>query len=439
MERRPQYRLTANQQRVLDRLVLLAQQSDSPNAVDESDIDNPNAADEPDEYDEGEDSGSDEPQAGPELQPIERECLRFCLALLDHHVHSGHYHSAVVSALAVLGIDTEQSTWLPAEGYTTKLSAVVKLARMMVILEVYDSVPDPEHSAIVGPVGRKMERFMMMSQPTPMKWIFMTRTYGLKIRYSTTAPGTVQWHRGNRVQYRGIKFSVQQLQSWVSGLTEECRRIMSRDLGFEDEHHPIPPIPWDTLTDNPSVYKPGYSFIHDDRNQFPVDGSRWLFDRVINEEDIRAGFVQDADSEPLDWCRDRVARYMQAVRRLKEKLAILIHISAGQPARAPELLSIRYENTRTGGRRNVFIEDGKIVLVTAYHKGYNFGGNTKIIHRYLSREVGEIVVRYLWLIQPFQRQLEVAIDQKTYGRGYLWERGMEDSKWTEERIGRLMV
>ena len=110
MERRPQYRLTANQQRVLDRLVLLAQQSDSPNAVDESDIDNPNAADEPDECDEGEDSGSDEPQAGPELQPIERECLRFCLALLDHHVHSGHYYSAVVSALAVLGIDTEQST-----------------------------------------------------------------------------------------------------------------------------------------------------------------------------------------------------------------------------------------------------------------------------------------------------------------------------------------
>jgi hypothetical protein len=167
MERRPPYRLTAKQQQVFDRVVLLAQQCDRPSAVDESGIDDPNAADEPVDDDEGEDSGYDEPPAGPELQPIERECLRLCLALLDHQVHSGHYHSVVVSALAVLGIDTEQSTWLPAEGYTTKLSAVVKLARMMMVLEVYDGVPDPEHSAIVGPVGRQMERFMMMSQPTP--------------------------------------------------------------------------------------------------------------------------------------------------------------------------------------------------------------------------------------------------------------------------------
>jgi superfamily II DNA helicase RecQ len=129
---------------------------------------------------------------------------------------------------------------------------------------------------------------------------------------------------------------------------------------------------------------------------------------------------------------------MKAIKRFKEKLAVLIQISAGQPARAPELLSIRHYNTRSGGRRNIFIEDGKVVLVAAYHKGYNLGGNTKIIHRYLPQEVGELVVRYLWLVEPFQRQLEVAIEGKSYGRGYLWERGMDDKKWTSERIGRLM-
>ena len=107
---------------------------------------------------------------------------------------------------------------------------------------------------------------------------------------------------------------------------------------------------------------------------------------------------------------------------------MLIHISAGQPARGPELLSIRHRNTRNGGRRNIFIEDGQVVFVTAYHKGYNLGGNTKIIHRYLPQEVGELVVRYLWLVEPFQRQLEVAIEGKPYGRGYLWERGMDDEK-----------
>jgi sulfur relay (sulfurtransferase) DsrC/TusE family protein len=40
----------------------------------------------------------------------------------------------------------------------------------------------------------------------------------------------------------------------------------------------------------------------------------------------------------------------------------------------------------------VFIEDGMVVFVTQYYKGYNVSSNVKIIHRYLPREVGELVV-----------------------------------------------
>ena len=98
----------------------------------------------------------------------------------------------------------------------------------------------------------------------------------MKIRYSTTAPGTIQWHRGNRVQYRGTVFSVAQLQSWVHGLGEECRRLMAENLLMfgVDDREAIPPIPWETLYDNPSIHPPGYNFIHDERNTFPVDGAQ---------------------------------------------------------------------------------------------------------------------------------------------------------------------
>ena len=433
IENRPQYQLTPDQQRELEGLIHLAQQAEDDEAIG-SEIE--------DERDENNDNDNryNEPQGAPELTPIQRQCLRLCISLLDHQVHSSHYHNAVVSALAVLGVDTEHLTWLPAENYTPKLSAVVKLARIMVVLETYDSVPNPEEAAMVKLVGQKVERYMMMTKPTPMKWIFMIRTYGMKIRYSTTAPGTVQWHRGKRVQYRGTVFSISQLQSWAHGLGEECRRLMAEELLIfrGDDRHPIPQIPWDTLLDNPSIHKPGYNFIHDERNSWPVDGGQWLFQRVMNQ-DVQAEFVQDrAPDDPFVWKRARITQYMKAIKRFKEKLAVLIQISAGQPARAPELLSIRHHNTRSGGRRNIFIEDGKVVLVAAYHKGYNLGGNTKIIHRYLPQEVGELVVRYLWLVEPFQRQLEVAIEGKSYGRGYLWERGMDDQKWTSERIGRLM-
>ena len=33
-----------------------------------------------------------------------------------------------------------------------------------------------------------------------------------------------------------------------------------------------------------------------------------------------------------------------------------------------------------------------VVFAMRYHKGYNVSGDVKIIHRYLPREVGELVV-----------------------------------------------
>jgi hypothetical protein len=69
-----------------------------------------------------------------------------------------------------------------------------------------------------------------------------------------------------------------------------------------------------------------------------------------------------------------------------------MHMTGGQPARSPEILSVRHCDTVQGGYRNLFIEDGMVVFVTRYHKGYEVKGDVKIIYRYLPREVGELVV-----------------------------------------------
>jgi hypothetical protein len=40
----------------------------------------------------------------------------------------------------------------------------------------------------------------------------------------------------------------------------------------------------------------------------------------------------------------------------------------------------------------MFIEDGMVALVMQYHKGYQLSGDIKIIHQYLPREVGELLI-----------------------------------------------
>ncbi|KAG9375596.1 hypothetical protein A1F94_013806 [Pyrenophora tritici-repentis] len=148
----------------------------------------------------------------------------------------------------------------------------------------------------------------------------------------------------------------------------------------------------------------------------PVNGERWLFERVGESASIG------------------VERYMDRVVEFREKLAVLMHITGGQPARGPELLSVRHSNTVQGGHRNIFIEDGMVVFVTRYHKGYKVSGDVKIIHRYLPREVGELVVWYMWLVLPFQQRLEALVWEKEAVSSHMWPADPSGRKWTTDRL-----
>ena len=59
---------------------------------------------------------------------------------------------------------------------------------------------------------------------------------------------------------------------------------------------------------------------------------------------------------------------------------MLTHITARQPARGLEIISIWHSNTVKGRHRNIFIKDSIVIFVTRYHKGYSVSSNVKIIY-----------------------------------------------------------
>jgi hypothetical protein len=116
--------------------------------------------------------------------------------------------------------------------------------------------------------------------------------------------------------------------------------------------------------------------------------------------------------------RQEVERYMDRVIAFREKWIVWMHITGGQPARGPEIISVRHSNTVKGGHRNIFIEDGIVVFATRYRKGYNVSGDVKIIHQYLPREVGELLVYYIRLAISQVTQFELTeLTAKTQFRG----------------------
>lgn len=46
-----------------------------------------------------------------------------------------------------------------------------------------------------------------------------------------------------------------------------------------------------------------------------------------------------------------------------------------------------------------------VTFVMAYYKGFHASNDVKIIHWYMLREVGELVVWYIWLVMLFINQL----------------------------------
>jgi hypothetical protein len=94
-------------------------------------------------------------------------------------------------------------------------------------------------------------------------------------------------------------------------------------------------------------------------------------------------------------------------------------------------VTVKHSNSANGDSRGIFIEDGLVVFVTKYHKNVGQTGKGKVIHRYVPREVGELVVLYLWFAYPFWRQIEGAVQGKAVDvSAYVWEPEPEQ-KWQQ--------
>ena len=254
-----------------------------------------------------------------------------------------------------------------------------------------------------------VQRFMVRGQHGPVEVLLDWRTFGLKIHYNTTAPGHVTWMGQERLLYKEMNFTISEFRGMIHGVVAAARELMA-GLLYQPNQDQWPAIPWDQLFDNPTEGTPSWSFLQDQRTRRPVAGHHWLVDRIAQEPAVARALTTQGEVS-----RSKVQKYFQQVARFKEKLAVAVHLTSGAPARAPELLSIQHVNTDTNLRRNIYVKDGMVVFVTAYHKGFHASNDVKIIHRYLPREVGELVVWYLWLVLPFIRQLAATWQQLAAG------------------------
>jgi hypothetical protein len=441
----PPYRFNRRQFAAFDKLIAAAERLAGGEACeDESDVES--VSESGSEVRRPEEAAHQSPREPSRPQPmseIQKACLMFCVELLNQRIHNREYDMALICATAVLGVHPTQGGFRDPESYPPILSAIIKVAHFMIVQQAEQLTRPEEGSEFFSPcsspcefedsgyesngsdeddirrshrrkrnhrqssfqwVHRMMNEFMVRGTGSPTQWMLDLRTYGLKIHYNTTAVGHVNWKDKYVLEYKTLRFSMDQFRGMVHDLTTAARQSLFEDVLLVSGRDEIPSVPWDSLHDDPTNGEMGWNFMHDQRSRFPVDGRDWLFRRIQGHHKLRDRFVRADAATGID--RERMRDYMRKVARFRGLLLILMHITGGAPARGTEILSVRHRNTVQGGHRNLFIEDGTVVFVTKYHKGYQMSGDVKIIHRYLPREVGELVVWYLWLALHFIQRME---------------------------------
>jgi hypothetical protein len=261
-----------------------------------------------------------------------------------------------------------------------------------------------------------------------------------------TAAGTIIWTEDcQKVVHHEVSLTMGGLRDFVAAQVQLAQKELNALLMLHPEEsrsEVIPPLWMYKLEDNHANNQAGWSFLKDARNAEVLKcggngAGRWLLDRVIEHEWLSDEFLDLVDRHKVKWRRKRVERYFRDVDLFLERLLLLVHVTSGQPARGTELLTLRHTNTSSGHHRSIFIENGLVGTVTSYHKGYNITNTLKIIHRYLPKEVSELLVYYLWLVLPFREKLDVLVYKRRKPPSpYLWPK--KEGGWDSGRLNKVL-
>lgn len=379
------------------------------------------------------------------LNQLDQLCLAFCISLLDHDLKQDLFESAVIGYLAVAGINREKQTFRDACQYGSTLSGFIKIAQLLVIQRAVESVEAGQSCYVSDLLDEMRDRFMVHGTRSPFSWANRMRMYAKKIRDSTTSLGHIEWtNDGQSVSYKDVSnFRVQAMRTLVRTQVTQAQTQLEELLLLDPiaEHRQDLDIHirMHQLVDRPAESSRGWSFLdHRDNRDGPLPHRRrWLLERVLRNERLRERFIDAFKADDIVWRRPEAVGYKLQVDAFLEQLLLLIHLTSGQPARGTEILSLRYKNSLHGQIRNVFLEDGLVSTVTSYHKGYAVTGSTKIIHRYLPREVGELLIYYLWLVLPFVQALNLlALGDDSPPSPFLWAKGR--GSWDSNRLSSVL-
>jgi hypothetical protein len=268
-----------------------------------------------------------------------------------------------------LGWDLHQACWKEPSNHTPLLAGIQFCMRILTLETAlplsarrkykYNPNNTPKHL-----LSKLHSQWLVKNEGTIFSELHDQLNYGVRVNLGYKSRDQIRYSHDNKICYfaNGV-IEIQRWKNMLSDLMGRAEEFLSRRLLF-NPHDTLDPIDPYIFVDLETNKEFGYSFV----SQIPDYRNKAR--AVIIEACTRSpDFSQYMymKEQALDFTAEGKHRYNKDAEEFRGLLLLIIILSCGLTGRGTEMLSMRVENQQDT-RRNVYIQDGQVVLITWYHK-----------------------------------------------------------------------
>ncbi|KAK0773172.1 hypothetical protein LTR75_017205 [Friedmanniomyces endolithicus] len=345
--------------------------------------------------------------------------LDFWMLLISHETGSRRYESPLLSFCALLSIKPSTHGWMEPGNFNSHLSAMIWVFQLLIF---YDSARKEQRGEgqTLALVKRCCERYLQQTVEAPMGEILCWRLLLFRVSKDCVGDHEASWDENEQVlTYEDTELHMHQVPTLLLSEYRLCQQLLYDDLMLGQKD--VRPMHSWTLRDGPDVDTVGWTFTqHRDNAPLLQGWDRALLAAIERSQPLCRLFLVDDRRSPrgLAWRDAALAAYESTVQAFLQRLAVLIHVSGGQPVRESEFFSMTWRNTQR--RRSI----------TLRHDRENI--------RFLAHPVGELLLDYLVYVMPLR---QIFLRQQSPGARLpilVGERREGGKVWADGRLSRVL-
>jgi hypothetical protein len=327
----------------------------------------------------------------------------FATSLCTQHLTDGKPSSAfLVFASGVLGFAPASRTFLPARSYTSFLSGLIYIQRLLLLelalplqdYKIMDVKRRPRRN-LLRRLNHVRNEYMVNGAQSPFEEMVSLRSYGRVIARTDSPAVVMRWSEDGQVLSQGVDLelsmgSFRQLPEYFIDRAEQlCNDLMYRWR---------PAIDLTKIKDDLQNTSQGFSFVQYPENNLQ-DAYLELLERCCTSRRRSLLMINGQGGGKI------ATEYLKKEEAFRAMLAPLMQLVGGQLPRCQELLSLWCTNTESGPR-GIYVYDGAMIYITRHHKAKRSTNREFVVVRYLPVQVGHLLFKYLVYIRPLVEMID---------------------------------